>query len=568
MSAENRIIVPMPDFSTLAEALAKIGELYPVNGFTFQHQDGREAPYSFPAIERETRTRGAALQHRGLVKGDRLGIIAVEPEDFILTFLAAIRTGVIPVPMYPPLYLGRIDNYLQQTEAILQSASARFVAISRDLSAVLSSLGKRVEGFAGIVEIEELAKGEPGSSLAAVRIDPDDLAFLQYTSGSTAEPRGVMITHRCLISNIRAFVGTGLDADPVRDKGVTWLPLYHDMGLIGFVLAPIYRGISVVFIPTLRFVRNPNVWMETMHAHRGTISFAPNFAFGLALRKARASDHEHWDLSCVKALGCGAEPIHAQGIREFIEFFGQRYQLPENCVAPAYGLAESTLAVTMKRWREPLQICRIDKPIFEKEAKAVPAEENTCFALEHVSCGAPLPGLDLAIMDRYGQVLPDFTEGEICLRGPSIGVGYFGNPEAWQAILRDGWLRTGDLGYLAAGELYVTGRIKDLIILNGRNIHPQVVEWLASEVEGVRKGCVVAFSRPGQNGSEELVLVVEVRGANTGKLISEIGDAVQKAIFFKPADVICLKPGSLPRTSSGKLKRHQVRRQYLSSGLP
>jgi fatty-acyl-CoA synthase len=312
----------------------------------------------------------------------------------------------------------------------------------------------------------------------------------------------------------------------------------------------------------MRFVKNANVWMETIHAHRGTISFAPNFAFALAVRKASTTGWQGWDLSSVKALGCGAEPIHPETLRDFVRLCEQ-YRLRADCILPAYGLAESTLAVTMKPLHDPVRFRNVERTTFEETGIAIGASDGTAQILEHVSCGIPFPGHEVAIMDRNGKCVPDCVEGEICVRGPSTAAGYIGNPELWQTMLRNGWLRTGDLGYIADNELYVTGRIKDLIILNGQNIHPQTIEWLAAKVAGVRKGCVAAFSRPGQRG-EELVIVVEARTGDNSKMISEIADAVQRAILISPADIVCQKQGSLLRTSSGKLKRHQIRQRYLT----
>jgi len=553
----------MPHFSTLAEAVASIGNLYPHNGFTFQDHAGSETTYSFPAIAGETARRAGALHCLGLRRGDRLALIATEPEHFVLTFLAAIRIGVVPVPVYPPLYLARLDGYLLQTESILRSSSAKVVAISARLAGSLSALRERAAGVK-LVDLEGLASADGGFNPPDAAVSPDDIAFLQYTSGSTAEPRGVMVTHRSVISNVRAFL-TGLDADAVRDKGVTWLPLYHDMGLIGFVLAPVYSGISIVFIPTLRFVRNANVWMDTIHAHRGTISFAPNFAFDLALRKACAANIEHWDLSCLRVLGCGAEPIQPETIQAFQRVFAEKWRLPVNSIVPAYGLAESTLAATMKPLNGALRVRRINRSIFEERGTAVATADPEADALEHVSCGHAFPQHELAIMNAAGRRLPDGAEGEICLRGPSIAAGYIGVAGGWGSTMRSGWLRTGDLGYLDAGELYVTGRIKDLIILNGRNIHPQAIEWLAADVESVRSGCVAAFSRPGRAG-EELVVVAEARG-DRAAAICKIEEAIQRGMLVRPVDVVCVKPGSLPRTSSGKLRRHQIRKSYLSGSL-
>jgi fatty-acyl-CoA synthase len=556
----------LPQFVTLAESIAKIGLLFPHNGFTFQDQSGRETTYTFPQIADETARRAGALHGLGLKAGDTLALIAPDPEHFVLTFLAALRIGVIPVPLYPPLYLSRLDAYQAHTLAILKSSRAKMLAIPASLRESFAALGATAGATPQLVDLETLANAEPGFAPADDAISPDDIAFLQYTSGSTAEPRGVVLTHRCLISNARGIL-TGMGMDAAHDKGVSWLPLYHDMGLIGFVLAPIFAGISVVFIPTVRFIRNPNVWMDTIHAHRATATFAPNFAFDLACRKASNSEDARWDLSSLRLVGCGAEPIRFDTVKRFATLFSKRFGMPENSVMPAYGLAESTLAVTLKPDQQPVRLRRVSRATFEENGRVVTAAADDKDALEHVSCGVAFPGHEIAIMDSSGVHVADFTEGEICLRGPSVAAGYIGNASGWDAsMLYEGWLRSGDLGYLADGELYVTGRIKDLIILNGRNIHPQTIEWVAAGVEGVRGGCVAAFSRPGAGG-EELVVVAEAKG-DPAAIAEAISLVLRQNLLVQAADILCVKSGTLPRTSSGKLRRHLVRKNYLSGKTP
>jgi fatty-acyl-CoA synthase len=468
------------------------------------------------------------------------------------------------VPVYPPLYLGSLHSYSRHTAGILRSSSAVHLIASRRLVNILWALVDQVPSLSRVVateELDDLGDGDPDYPA----LSPDDTVFLQYTSGSTTDPRGVIVTHRSLLANVEGIMCFGLDMDPGRDRGVTWLPLYHDMGLVGFVLGPVAWGVSVVFIPTLRFVKNASVWMETIHRHRATVSFAPNFAFALAVRRTRSTDLERWDLSCVKVLGCGAEPIHASTMRKFNQLFGERCRLRPEAVLPAYGLAEATLAVTMKPLPEGMRVRRVDRARFHRDGVACDADGEQA-SEEHVSCGHAFPGHEIVIVDDRGTPLPEGREGEIHLRGPSLAAGYYGNPAASAETWRDGWLRTGDLGYLYRGELYVTGRIKDLIILNGRNLHPQVVEWITSEVRGVRKGGVVAFSRPGDAG-EELVIAVETNRRQVESMVAEIEDAVQRAIFTKPVEIVWLSPGSLPKTSSGKLQRYQVRQLYMRGEL-
>jgi acyl-CoA synthetase (AMP-forming)/AMP-acid ligase II len=553
-------------FRTVAPAIAEVGLHYPEHDFVFQDLKGNETRYSFVELEQNTARRAAALQAYGMQKGDRVGLIVIEPEDFVLTFLACLRVGVVPVPLYPPLSFGNLDAYADRTAKVLTSSASRLLIASGKLQNVLWAMVDRVPSMEKLVAVEKLrdAAGTP----TYPTIEPDDLAFLQYTSGSTADPKGVMVTHGSLVANSKGIITEGLRLDPANnDKGVSWLPLYHDMGLIGFVIAPICHAISCVFIPTMRFIKRPSVWLDTIHRHRGTASFAPNFAYALATRRVRDADLEKWDLSCLRVLGCGAEPIQPETMRAFTDKFSSACNLPTTSIMPAYGMAEATLAITLKPAPEHMQTLVLDAETFSETGKVVPPIEGKP-AAEHVACGVPFSGHEVAVKDEQGNILPDGHEGELCHKGPSVTPGYFQNPEATAKSYRDGWLHTGDLGFVKDGQVYVTGRIKDLIIVNGRNVHPQAVEWATAEVEGVRRGNVVAFSVPGANG-EELVTVVETKlpEEEHAELTDRVRKAIQRELSLAASDIICLRPGTLPKTSSGKLQRRKTREQYLSGAL-
>ena len=550
----------MSRFTTLAEAIAHIGDTYPDLGYTFLDLKGEETTFTFPEIAKETERRAHALYALGLTKGDRAGLIVVEPKDFVLNFLAMFRAGVIPVPLYPPLSLGNLDAYATRTSKVLESCEAKVLVASASLQNVLWSQVDRVATLERLVRAEELTNGGPAVDLPEIK--PEDIAFLQYTSGSTSDPKGVVVPHNCLVANCSAIITHGLKMDPAQgDKGVSWLPLYHDMGLIGFVIAPILFGIPVVFIPTLSFIKRPSIWFETMHKHRGTASFAPNFAYALAAKKAKPEQLARWDLSCVRSLGCGAEPIHPDTMRHFTDLFAEQCDLPRNAILPAYGMAEATLAISLKPVESEMKTRVVHAESFQEDGQVNEPVEGEPYE-EHVSCGVPFPGHEVAIFAEDGTMLVDGQQGEIALRGPSVTPGYWLNEEATAKSFVDGWLRTGDLGYVLDGEVYVTGRVKDLIILNGRNVHPQAVEWAAAAVEGVRKGNVVAFSRPGER-SEELVVALETRESDRDRLKQLVRGAVQKELSLTVSDVICLDPGTLPKTSSGKLQRAKTRLQYL-----
>lgn len=549
-------------FTTIAQAIAEVGQHHPEGDFTFQDMRGEENRYSFVELEKATGARAAALQEMGLKKGDRVGLIVVEPEDFILTFLAATRVGVVPVPLYPPMSFGAIDSYVERTEKVLTSAHASALVVTGRLQNVLWSLVGSVPSLKRVIAVETLhdVTGEPVYPV----IEPDDLAFLQYTSGSTADPKGVMVPHRCLIANAKALIVDSLELTP-QDRAVSWLPLYHDMGLIGFVLAPLVHALPTTFIPTLRFIKRPNVWMETIHRHRGSVTFAPNFAYALATRRARPSDLEKWDLSCLTRAGCGAEPIQPETMRAFTELFSTHCDMPETAVLPAYGMAEATLGISLKPHGELFKTHTINAEVFGDEGR-VEASTDPDNMVEHVACGPAFPDHEIGIFAEDGARLDEGREGEICVRGPSVTPGYFENPEATAAAFRGAWLRTGDLGYMMDGEVYVTGRIKDLIIVNGRNVHPQAVEWAVAEIPTVRKGNVVAFSVPSPEG-EQLVIALETRTQETEALSEEVTQSIQRDFSLKATDIACLKPGNLPKTSSGKLQRRKARQQYLNGTL-
>jgi fatty-acyl-CoA synthase len=537
---------------TLAEAMVLTAKNRGQRGFTFQAEDGSEVRHTFADLEVLTAERAGAMQAHGLEKGDRLAMVVVEPNEFVITFLAAIRVGVVPVPLYPPMSLGGLDGYRDRTVRILTQCGAKLLVTSPRAKRLLWQLVDQVPTLTNLVT--EFIPAEP----AYPEITGDDLAFLQYTSGSTDHPKGVMVTHRSLMANIDAMNGpAGVDMKPDHDVMVSWLPLFHDMGLIGFVLGPLAWGTNAVFIPTLRFLKSPRVWMDTIDLHRGTITCAPNFAYAMVTRRLRPAE-EAWDLSSLRVVGCGAEPIQAHTLRSFAAEFAPA-QLDPTALMPCYGMAESTLAISFSRWDAPMHTRKVNAKQLEAEGRA--AEDAS--GDEHVSCGRAFPGHDIAVFSEDGQACPDGVQGELCVRGPSVTTGYFGDPEATAAAFRDGWLRTGDLGYLVDRQVFVTGRLKDLIILRGRNIHPQAIEWAVADVDGIRRGNVVAFSRPGDH-HEEIVVAAEVRG---GDISAAIKQQAHVQLGLTVSEVVCLAPGALPKTSSGKLQRGRTRAQYLAGTL-
>ncbi len=530
--------------------------VYTGHAHTFVRMDGSERVVSYPELWRWACQRASRFHELGLRKGDRVALILPEPDTFVLAFIGALTGGLVPVPMYPPMTLAKMEAYGETVRHILQASGAKALVTVPGLEPMLRQNLIAAAGREDVrVILDAELEGElPERAAPPCEVGLDDLAFLQFTSGSTRKPKGVMVTHSNLSANAHAIMFDGLAATP-RDKGVSWLPLYHDMGLIGFVIAPVYAQVQVMFLPTLNFIRRPALWLEAIHRFRGTITFAPNFAFALATRAVSEEQAKDWDLSCLKALGCGAEPIQADTMRRFVERFA-KHGLRAQAVLPCYGLAESTLAVSFAPLTEPMHSERLDKRAME-QGRAAPA--NGGESLELVCCGRSFPGHAIAVRGEDGRALPDRVVGEVWLSGPSVTQGYFGHPEATAECWQDGWLRTGDLGYLVDGRLYVCGRAKDLIIVHGKNYYPQDVERVVSGVHGVRPDQCVAFARAGGDGEECVVVAESLGGMDLHEVQSAVKQRVRAELGLAVAEVVLIKKSTLPKTSSGKVRRRETK---------
>ncbi|MEU5690812.1 fatty acyl-AMP ligase [Actinosynnema sp. NPDC020468] len=532
-------------------------------GLTFVREDGHEHVVSWSELSREALRRGRLLLRGGLRKGERVALVIPEQREFVLTFLGAVSVGVVPVPMYPPLGFGRFEAYLADAAHVLRAAGARALFTPRSL---VDALSPAVEGLRVVVPEEFFAEPLVGSAPRPEPILPDDVLFLQFTSGSTAAPKGVRVTHANVLANCAAIIGAlGLDRE--RDRGVSWLPLYHDMGLVGFVLAPLIARCPVTYLPTLRFALSPRTWLDAVSRHRATVTFAPNFGLALAVKHTPAEELRRLDLSCLRVVGCGAEPNHPETLRSFAAHFAAA-GLRQGALVPCYGMAEATLAISFSDIGVPLAPDTIRKEPYHASGLAQPAPHTEAPGeqVTFVPCGRPISGHRVVIVDDEGSPLPDRHIGEVVFQGPSVAAGYHGDPEATRRGFTAHGLRTGDRGYLADGVLYVTGRKKDLLIVNGRNHDPQTVEWAAAEVPGLRKGNVVAFTRPGPV-TEEVVIVAELRAGDAAAVARQVRGHVQTALSLSVAEVLLLAPGELPKTSSGKVRRRETRRQYLGGTL-
>lgn len=546
--------------ATLVEALEALSAVTD-RGFTFVGYDGRDEVVSFAALHGRAAAVDAGLRRWGIRPGDRVALVLPDAIEFVPAFLGAVRGGAVPVPCYPPVAFGRLPEYVDHLAGILTVAEPTVLCTVEPLRDLLIALLPRVPSLRGIVTLSGLEAAEREVP-AAVSSEPSDPVFLQFTSGSTARPKGVVVTNESLAANTRVIMRDALQIQR-DDVGVSWLPLYHDMGLIGFVLAPIFVPTEVVFLPTMAFLGNPELWFDQIHRRRATVTFAPNFAFGLVRKRVRESALTRWDLSCLRVVGCGAEPINPNTIESFFAMFEPTGLRPESFL-PCYGMAEATLAMAFPQSGEGMRVDVVDEPAYRQKLTAWP-DESDQGRYAFVGCGQAVAGHELAVLDERGVPLAERAIGEIAFRGPSVTDGYFRNPDATAEAFHGDWLLTGDLGYQASGSLFITGRKKDLLVIRGRNSDPQHVEWVVEALDGVREGNVVAFTRPGGD-TEELVVVLEASANQGSSLSADVRRRVHQVLQLPVADVVTLERGELLKTSSGKVQRQRVRRWYLAGG--
>jgi fatty-acyl-CoA synthase len=521
------------------------------------------------------------LKNRGLAPGQTVAIMLPTCAEFFSTFAGILFAGGIPVPIYPPFRADRIAEYATRQSNILRNAEAQFLVTFRQAEGLARLLQPRVPSLREVLNAQKLASAPAPAESSPTEWRPvqdisyrargEDIAFLQYTSGSTGDPKGVILTHANLLANIRAIV-SGIDIHD-DDLCVSWLPLYHDMGLIGAWFVPLFTGIPLVVMSPLAFLNRPERWLRAIHRHRATISPAPNFAYELCVKKIPDKDLVGLDLSSWRAATNGAEPVCAATLERFAARFAP-YGFKRNAQSPVYGLAEGTLAIAVPTMGTGYKVDRIERAAFESEGRAIPvgpsADLGDAAPLEFVFAGKPLPSVEVRLVDAVGHDVGERVEGRLWFRGPSATSGYYRHPEATRALMRDGdWLDSGDLAYWVGGELYITGRGKDMIIKAGRNIYPHEVEETVGRIAGVRTGCVVAFGAPdARSGTERLVIAAELRNMADSKRISgEINRAVDDAIGMPPDLVEVLPPQSIPKTSSGKLRRNETRRLFLDGKL-
>ena len=553
------------DFATLAEALdyAALG-VTGANFFTGRGEQYAQLPY------RELRDKARVLARKllglGLEKGDRVGLVAETTPDFLVFFFACQYSGMVPVAYPATLAIGGHDAYVKQLSRLIQASKPAVAMASSDyISFLLEAAVDADLTFVGAPDsfddLPEMAGELPASA-------PDDVAYLQFTSGSTRFPRGVVIDQKTVMTNISGIISHGIKIQP-DDRFFSWLPFYHDMGMVGLILVPVASQTSVDYLDTREFAVRPRQWLNLMTITKATISFSPSFGFDLSTRRVKPTEVSQYDLSNWRMAGIGAEMIRPETLENFAKLLAPA-GFKESSFLACYGMAECALAISFASLDAGIESDHVDANHLSEhqEARLVdPTHPDQSRVKRFVKCGFPLPDFEIEIRDDAGNTLPDRHNGAIFLRGPSVMSGYYEDEESTQAVLaEDGWFNTGDLGYQVDSNLVITGRLKDLIIINGKNIWPQDLEYLAEQQAGVRVAGAVAFSVPNPNGGEICVLQILCRQTDPAKR----SDIIRRLTSLMRSEhgidcyVTLDSDKRLPRTSSGKLSRSTARENFMA----
>ena len=526
----------------------------PDYGFVFVDGKERETKVPYAEVWARACTVAGALMDQGVAPGERVAIILPTGQPFMDAFFGIQLAGAVPVPMYPPVRLGRLDEYFKRTSAMLVASEAVGLITDGRIRRLLGKAMLDARPRLGLLDAGQLLKvGD--STRPRPSIGPDDPAMIQFSSGTTRAPKGVELTHRQVLANVSVIADHLPPETDVPNAGVTWLPLYHDMGLIGCVCVAVCEGRDLALIPPERFLMRPALWLRAISRHRAVISPAPNFAYGRCVQKIDDAEMEGVDLSCWRFALNGAEPISPTVLEAFRTRFAQ-WGLRADALTPVYGLAEAALAVTFSETKGPFVARSFDRDGLTA-GRGVPGEGPRL-----VSVGRALPGFTIELRDEAGTVVEEGTIARVWVEGPSVMNGYIGGVEN---AVKDGWLDTGDLGFIHDGELYITGRAKDVLVYRGKNHAPQDIEFACDSVEGVRTGCSIAVADIGEGG-ETLIVFVEARHA-TQAMAAGCRDAIRAAVGLEVHEVIVLEPGTLPRTSSGKLRRAEALTRWRAGTL-
>lgn len=556
--------------STLPEALLHLARERPSQPlFYIVDLEERLTVLSAEDVLRDATLLASRLRGLGVRQGDRVVLSFDTSADFLECFFACSLLGAIPCLVELPSSRASVQAWGERLRARLRLLGARGLVIDADfLDLAREALQQHApspgEAPPFAVTVEELV-AEVGEPFEPPALSPEDVAFIQFTSGTTEAPRGIQISHRALLANCLEIGETGRWT--TDELMVCWLPLFHDMGLVASTLASFTHGLPTALLPPIGFLLKPSRWLWALHCFRGTSAFAPNFAYQLCTKRVKDEELTGLELGSWKRAYNAAEFIHADTLRQFSERFGP-WGFEPDAFLPAYGMAEMVVGVTCRDRSEPLRVETLSRSALASRRQALPVPEGSPDALTVVSVGRVFRSTRCRIVDDEGRDVGERQEGEILLRGPSLFTGYYAHPEATDAVLRDGWLHTGDLGFLSEGQLFICGRSKDLIIKAGDNYHPYTMESAAAQVQGVRAGCVAAVGvNNAQTGTEDLVLLCETAETNPNalrQLCKYVEDVVYQGCGLRPNRVIPLAPLTLPKTTSGKIKRAYIR-QHLEA---
>ncbi len=503
----------------------------------------------------------AGLVASGLSPGDAVALMLPTGRDYFFAFFGILYAGGVPVPIYPPARISQVSDHLRRHFGILGNCRAQFLIATDETRNLGTLLRGGVETIRAVTTVDDLSREKEIPPLP--RVSASDIAFVQYTSGSTGEPKGVVLTHANLLANVRAM-GRTIQATS-DDVFISWLPLYHDMGLIGAWFGSLYFGLELVIMSPLKFLARPERWLFAIQRFGGTITSSPNFGFEFCIKRISDEKLSGLDLSSLRVVCNGAEPVSPKTISRFSEYFS-RYGFKKTAMMPVYGLAECSVGLAFPPLGRGPRIERIERDTFSAGGNATVAPEGDDSALEFVGCGRALPGHEMRVVDAASHELPDRREGRLQFRGPSATSGYLHNPEKTAELMDGDWLDTGDMAYMADGELFITGRAKDIIIRAGRNIYPQELEDAVGEIEGVRKSNVAVFASPDPvSGTERLVVLAESRRRDE-KSHARITRAIEELSIDltgqPPDEVLLAPPNTVLKTSSGKIRRAASRDIY------
>jgi fatty-acyl-CoA synthase len=556
----------LADFENLAEALdyAAKGD----TGANFYKKNGQlDAVLPYAQLRDEAQTLARRLLSLNPERGVRVALVAETHPDFLRFFFACQYAGLVPVPLPISIHLGGFEAFVAQLHRLLMDCRADLAVAPQEYLPFLNEAASSLNlTFCGS------PRDYDGLPVKNIRLQPsasDELAYLQYTSGSTRFPRGVMITQQTVMNNLSIMTRDGIKIRP-GDRGMSWLPFYHDMGLVGLVLGALATQMSVDYLSPLDFVMRPRLWLTLMSQNRATISFSPPVGYELALKRIKKEHIDTLDLSAWRVAGVGAEPIRIAPLNTFAEVL-KPSGFDQSSFIAGYGMAETSLAVSFSPLGKGLKEDYIDPEYLAEFQTAIPVDDRRQNkpgqVKSFVNCGEPLPGYEIQIRDSSGLELPERKVGTLFVRGPSVMTGYFEDAEATRDVFSpDGWLNTGDLAYRIGRSLFITGREKDMIIINGRNIWPQDLEYLAEYQPEVRSGNASAFSVPGPDGYDQAVLVIQCRKQDEAKS-ADLTNRVQKRVreeFGIDCFIELVPRHTLPRTTSGKLSRSKARQDFLN----